>query len=290
LTRRELLALAGAAAAPAAEPIIDIHQHTNYTGRTDEALVAHQRAMGVTTTVLLPAGRKYGLAAGAGGNDTVVRVARQHPKEFVYFANELPDIPEADAEIRKYLKSGAIGIGEQKFAVAADSEHIAKIAAIAQEFRVPVLLHFEHGNYNLGLDKFHRILDKYPKVNFIGHAQTWWGNIDKNHDQTVMYPKTKVTAGGWTDRYLSDYPNMFGDLSAGSGLNSLLRDEDHAREFLTRHQNKLMYGSDCPDSDPKGEKCTGWKCLEALRRLAPNPAALRRILHDNAARIILRRV
>jgi predicted TIM-barrel fold metal-dependent hydrolase len=274
---------------PGAEPIIDIHQHTNYVGRTDQALVAHQRAMGITTTVLLPAGRKYGLAAGAGGNDTVVRVAKQHPKEFVFFANELPDIPEADGEIRKYLKTGAIGIGEQKFPVDADSVHIQKIATIAREFRIPVLLHFEHGRYNLGLDKFHKILDKYPNVNFIGHAQTWWGNIDRNHDQAVMYPKTEVTKGGWTDKYLSDYANMFGDLSAGSGLNSMLRDEDHARDFLNRHQDKLMYGSDCPDSDPKGEKCSGWKCLEALRRLTPNQKVLRKILHDNAARVILKR-
>ena len=39
------------------EPIIDIHQHTNYSGRTDEQLIAHQRAMGVSQTILLPAGR-----------------------------------------------------------------------------------------------------------------------------------------------------------------------------------------------------------------------------------------
>ena len=31
---------------------------------------------------------------------------------------------------------------------------------------------------------------------------------------------------GLTDRYLTDYPNMYGDLSATSGLNALTRDED----------------------------------------------------------------
>ena len=40
----------------AEEPIIDIHQHTDYMGRTDAQLIAHQKAMGVTTTILLPAG------------------------------------------------------------------------------------------------------------------------------------------------------------------------------------------------------------------------------------------
>ena len=28
------------------EPIIDIHQHTHYHGRTDEKMLSHQRAMG----------------------------------------------------------------------------------------------------------------------------------------------------------------------------------------------------------------------------------------------------
>ncbi len=88
-------------------------------------------------------------------------------------------------------------------------------------------------------------------MNFIGHAQTWWGNIDAKHDQKVMYPKGPVTPGGLTDRYLSDYPNMYGDLSAGSGKNAFDRDPEHAAAFLLRHQDKLMLGTDC--SDPVGE-------------------------------------
>ena len=60
----------------------------------------------------------------------------------------------------------------------------------------PVLMHFQHETYNLGYERFHKMLEKYPKVNFIGHAQTFWGNIDKNHVQSVMYPKGPVTPGG----------------------------------------------------------------------------------------------
>ena len=291
MNRREFV-LSAAAAGPLlaqdtpAERIIDIHQHTNYSGRSDDELVAHQRKLGVTTTILLPAGSKYGLAAQAGGNVTVVELARRYPKEFVYFANELPDIPEAAPVIRRYLKLGAIGIGEQKFKVDADSSHIEKIADIAKEFGVPVLLHFQHGEYNLGIDRFHRILEKYPAVNFIGHAQTWWGNIDKKHDQTIMYPKTPVTPGGLTDRYLSDYPNMYGDLSAGSGLNALLRDEEHARGFIARHRNKLLFGSDCSDRIGEGPKCSGSQCIAAIRRLSPDAKVVRQLLHDNAARVM----
>src|ERR1700694_3041158 len=115
------------------EDIIDIHQHTNYTGRSDAELIQHQREMGVTKTVLLPAGSKYGLAAGAGGNDTVVALARAHPQDYVYFANELPDIPETRPVLEKYLRLGAIGIGEQKFPVEADSKAIDLVASIAEE-------------------------------------------------------------------------------------------------------------------------------------------------------------
>ena len=286
LTRRAFVAgLAAPALLPAAEPILDIHQHTNYSGRSDAELIAHQRKMGVSKTILLPAGSKYGLAADAGGNDTVVAIARQLPKEYVYFANELPDIPEARDVLEKYLKMGAIGIGEQKFPVEVDSKHIDLIAGIAQEHRVPVLLHFEHEHYNFGIQNFHRVLDRHPKVNFIGHAQTWWGNIDKNHKQTEMYPKTPVTPGGITDRLLSDYANMYGDMSAGSGLNSMLRDEDQAREFLKRHQNKLLFGSDCNDRD-NGDKCLGLKIIAAIRKLAPDKKAERKILYGNASKMM----
>lgn len=270
----------------AAEPVIDTHQHTNYHRRKEEALVRHQRTMGITKTVLLPAGSKFGLAADVHGNDSVVALARRYPNEFFCFANELPDLPETRQVLEKYLKLGAIGIGEQKFRVDCDSKPMQLIAEIAQEFGVPVLMHFQHKAYNTGFERFHKMLEKFPKVNFIGHAQTWWGNIDRNHDQTVMYPKTKVTPGGITDRLLADYPNMYGDLSANSGLNSLLRDEEHTREFLVRHQDKLLYGSDCNDHNGKGEKCSGSKCQATVRRLAASKEVERKILYQNAKRLL----
>jgi predicted TIM-barrel fold metal-dependent hydrolase len=275
-----------AALAQTAEPVLDIHQHTNYSGRTDEQLRAHQRTMGIDQTVLLPAGSKYGLAAGCGGNDTVIALAKAYPKEFFFFANELPDIPETKPVLEKFLKAGAIGIGEQKFHVECDSKAMQLVADIARDHGVPVLMHFQHNVYNLGFERFHRMLEMYPTVNFIGHAQTWWGNIDKNHNQAVMYPKGPVTPGGITDRLLSDYANIYGDLSAGSGLNAFLRDEDHARDFLKRHQDKLVYGSDCNDRVGTGNACSGSQQLATVRRLAPDAQAIRKMLYTNVARLL----
>jgi predicted TIM-barrel fold metal-dependent hydrolase len=146
-------------------------------------------------------------------------------------------------------------------------------------------MHWQHTTYNSGFDRFHKMLEKFPKVTFIGHAQTWWANIDQNHqDQSLLYPKTKVTPGGMTDRYLADYPNLFGDLSAGSGHNALSRDEDHARDFLQRHQSKLMFGSDCADTLGQGAGCIGAGTMALIRKLASKEVG-RKLLFENARKV-----
>ncbi len=279
--------------------IIDDHQHTNYgegfkfpppPGRTNEALLAHQRAMGVRKTILLPSGSDYILGLQIGGNDSVVEMARQHPNEFAYFANEDPRLDGAQKTLEKYLKGGAIGIGEQKFPVACDSPAIQMVAEVAQEFGVPVLMHFEEDDgsslyANMHLERFHKILERFPKVIFLGHAQTWWANIDGNYKPGIQYPKGPVAPGGLSERLLSDYPNMVGDISAGSGLNALTRDEGHAREFLKKFQDKLTFGSDCSDTLGHGPNCIGWNIIQAIRRLAPEPAIAEKLLHGNTERI-----
>jgi predicted TIM-barrel fold metal-dependent hydrolase len=289
-----------AATAPStapAEPIIDIHQHTHYSGRTDEQLLAHQRRMGVTQTILLPAGmpverasthegKSNGLAAQCFGNESCIAVAREHAREYFFFANEVPDLTTAREEITKYLNLGALGIGEQKFNVDCDSPEMQALFELAAERGVPMLMHFQHEMYNKHFERFGKVVEKNPKTTFIGHAQTFWANVDKDHaDQTVLYPKTKVTPGGLTDQYLSQYPNLYADLSAGSGLNSLLRDEEQAKAFLDRHQDKILYGSDCSDIAGRGATCSGYQAIVAVRRLAPNKAAERKILYENAKKL-----
>lgn len=306
ITRRRFLTASSLALASApwtagsaesdSEPMIDIHQHPGFKGRTDKKVLAHQRRMGSTMSFILPAGtpvnlpsthdgKKNGLGAGCSPVEAAYRLAREHPKEMRFFANEVPDHPDAKKNLEKYLKLGAIGIGEQKFNLEIDSRPMLQIYDIAKEFEVPVLMHFQQEMYNHGIERLHKVLERYPSVNFIGHAQTFWGNIDKNHDPKAMYPTGKVTPGGITDRLLRDYPNMYGDHSAGSGLNGLLRDEDHAVGFLERRQDKLMFGSDCYDVLGAGPGCRGAALRKALVRLAPSKTILRKILHGNAARL-----
>ena len=311
LASPHLVCAAGPATPP--EPIIDIHQHTNYGGgrdkargyipilpapRSDADLVSHQRSLGVTKTILLPSGRSVsrpstlhgqanGLDSSCSGNDDCVAVARQHPGEFEFGANEVRDLDDAPRVIEQYLNLGAVVIGEQKFSVECDAPYMQKLYALAAAYRVPILMHWQTGSYNLGFERFHQMLAKYSNVTFIGHAQTWWANIDRaNVDNAKqLYPRGKVTPGGLTDRYLRDYPNMFGDLSAGSGLGAFNRDPEHARAFLERHQDKLMFGSDCIDVTGEPVKCSGARQLAQLRELAPTKAIERKLLFANAKRV-----
>ena len=147
-------------------------------------------------------------------------------------------------------------------------------------------MHWQFQMYDYGFERFYRMLEKYPRVSFIGYAQTWWANVDQNHrDQAVLYPKGPVTPGGLTERYLADYPNMFGDLSGGSGLNALTRDETFTPGFFERHQDKLMYGSDCNDHEGGGSQCQGAETIAVVRRFAPNHHIERKLLYGNAKRL-----
>lgn len=297
LTRREFLGAAASVAASAlptgqtgpGQPILDLHQHTKYSGRSDQELVAHQAYHHVTTTVLL-AGEGWMLSV-VGDNASCAALVKQYPDQFLRFAccdaaeSRTPDV------LRGNLRRGALGIGELKFHVAVDSPEMHRVYKLAEELNVPVLLHFEYETYNTGLERFPSILKAYPKVNFIGHAQTWWGNISAELDPLDLYPKGRVKPGGLTDHLLSDYPNIYGDLSADSGLNALTRDAEFARDFVRRHTHKLVWGSDCDCRDGEGggtqdRYCIAGRSLAALRELVPDQAAWRRIVYENGAALI----
>jgi predicted TIM-barrel fold metal-dependent hydrolase len=320
MTRREFLTVAVTAAAgsglkravaePPPDPIIDIHQHLAYggkrdqqglqigPGRSDAQLIEHQHNMGVSRTILLPSGSprnrpsthegfSNGLEATCAGNEECLAFAKAHRDEYDFGSNEVPDLENAPRIIGDYLKRGAIVIGEQKFGVECDSPQMQLLYQLAADYRVPILMHWQCGSYNYGYERFGKMLAKYPKTTFVGHAQTFWANIDANYkdDAKNLYPKGPVKPGGRTDRYLTDYPNFIGDLSADSGNNALTRDPDHARAFIERHQDQLVFGSDCSDLVGRGTVCTGWQTIQSIRELAPSKAIERKLLFENAKRI-----
>jgi predicted TIM-barrel fold metal-dependent hydrolase len=296
MKRRDFLlaapGVAAAALAPAQDseiPILDLHQHTRYNGRPDDRLLAHQQAHNVTTTVLL-AGEGW-MRSIVGGNRDCAAFEALHKQGYVRFTSSDPAESRTRDVLRGNIQRGALGVGEMKYLVAVDSPEMHRVYKLAEELAVPVLIHFEFEMYNTGIERFAAVLKQYPKVSFIGHAQTWWGNVSADLDPLEMYPKGPVKRGGLTDKLLAEYPNLYGDLSAGSGLNAITRDPDFGHDFVTRHWRKLVWGSDCDCHDGRGGGvrlgyCIAERSLATLREYVTDRAKLRRIVWENGAQLL----
>jgi predicted TIM-barrel fold metal-dependent hydrolase len=220
-----------------------------------------------------------------------------------WFASADITKPEAEELLRKAVKNGAIGFGELKSHVEAAGPELRRMYALAADLDIPVLVHFQEvphtpteGTFATGFKNFEAILKTYPKTRFIGHADAFWANVSADYANQEAYPAGKVKRGGVTDKLLGDYPNLFGDLAANSGNNALSRDPEFTEGFLGRHENKLIFGSDCGCKDGKGGgisqaanpaasrlagKCVARETLTLLKKTVSS-AAFKKLTWGNA--------
>jgi predicted TIM-barrel fold metal-dependent hydrolase len=275
-------------------PILDIHSHLR---QGLDANITHMEGCGVTKAVLLTRG------------DVVERVKAmqaKYPNRFVWSASTDITKPDAVEVLTKAVKDGAQGFGELKFHVEADGPELQRMYALAAELNVPILVHFQEvphfegeGVWSTGFKQFAAMLKKYPKTKFIGHADAFWANVSADYAEQESYPTGPIKRGGITDKLLGDYANLFGDMSANSGNNALSRDAEFTTDFLARHQNKLVFGSDCSCQDGHGAgtsqnnnppaarmrgKCVARETLTLLKRHT-KPAVFRKLTWENGHKL-----
>lgn len=301
MNRRQLLSAGVAAAIPILHaqddriwggPVLDVHLHL----RPDpERVYNHLKGSGETRAVLLG-----GRDSGGNAKESI----EAHPGRFVQFARADVTKPEAVAELTKGLKNGAIGFGEIKYHVALDGPEMRRIYAFAGEARVPVTIHFQEvphfdgeGVFNTGFPRLASMLKAYPRTTILGHADAFWANVSADVPKDVAYPSGRIKPGGLTDRWLAEFPNLYGDMSANSCNNCLYRDPDFMRGFLERHQDKLIFGNDCPCTDGHGTgvttdfvprtkgKCLARETLTLLKQLA-SPEVFKKITWTNGTRLL----
>jgi predicted TIM-barrel fold metal-dependent hydrolase len=276
-------------------PVVDTHLHLR---NSVDANHTHMAGCGVTHAVL---------RARDGAADQVAAIRAKYPGAFVWTASVDAAKPDAEALLSKAVKSGgAVGFGEIKSHVEADGPELRRLYALAGELGVTIMVHFQEvphyegeGVFATGFKRFEAILKAYPKTRFIGHADAFWANVSADYANDVDYPSGPIRRGGITDKLLGDYGNLYGDLSANSGNNALSRDADFTRDFLTRHQDKLLFGSDCACADGRGTgiaqqnnprasrlagKCVARETLSLLQR-STTPAVFRKLAWGNAARL-----
>jgi uncharacterized protein len=278
--------------------MIDFHQHIDHFGRSVEHLLRHQDVHGVAQSVVLPIDGTS-TPAERWPTETALEAAQQYPDRLIAFCHVDPRRSDALEAIRRYRARGAAGFGEQKVRIAVDAPEAQAIYRLCAELQMPVLLHLEYGAYNFNFEALGGMVERHPHTVFIGHGPAWWANIgaapprDPAAPDFASRPGGPVAPGGLTDRWLGQYPNLYADLSAGSGLNALQRDQAFAREFIARHQHKLLWATDCPCRDGAGDwgdvglqECFAAWSLPLLRALCPGPEVLDRITRLNARSVL----
>jgi predicted TIM-barrel fold metal-dependent hydrolase len=277
-------------------PVFDLHYHPKPEAA---ASLRHLDGAGVA---------KANLLTRAAAFDRVRAHQTAAPGRFIWFGSHDVTQPDAEQVLTKAIKDGAQGFGEMKFHAAADGPEYRRAYALAADLKVPILIHFQEvdhfpgeGTWATGYAKtFSKILEAFPKTTFIGHADAFWANVSADYRNEAAYPSGPIVRGGVTDKWLADYPNLFGDMAANSGNNAMSRDPVFTTDFLTRHQDKLIFGSDCACADGHGGgvsqgnnpaasrmagKCVARETLGLLKRLAP-PEVFRKITWGNAHRLL----
>ena len=306
MNRRQFLGMAAAAVAcshsPARAgaqngwggPVLDIHSHLR---QGPDANMVHMKGCGVTDAVLL---------ARASASEQIKAIQAKYPRRFVWAATADITKPDAVETLTKAVKDGAQGLGEIKFHVEADGPELRRMYALAAELNVPILVHFQEvphfegeGVFSTGFKRFEAMLKTYPKTTFIGHADAFWANVSADYANDAAYPSGPIKRGGVTDKLLGDYANLHGDLSANSGNNALSRDPEFTADFLSRHQNKLVFGSDCSCQDGHGGgvsqannpaamrlsgKCVARETLTLLKKHT-DPAVFRKLTWENGRKL-----
>jgi hypothetical protein len=150
--------------------------------------------------------------------------------------------------LRRYVDAGAKGMGEHKWGGRINDPRNIELLRACGELRMPVLFHLDNirNTDRPGLPGLEEVLQAVPGVVLIAHAPGWWASIsgDATQQDLGVYPKGPVSPGGAIDRLMEKYPNLYGDLSAGSGANAIQRDLQFGREFLIRRADRLLFGTD----------------------------------------------
>lgn len=254
------------------ERIVDCHFHER---ASEESMIAHLDGCGATSALML---------SFENSSARYRELHRRHPSRFIGWARgtgmgrvsgaEESGRPspfdmaqlvtagasrEVRAELRRLRRAGWKGFAESGAPTDVDGPEMDRLMALASELDVPVMMHFQKTGLpgepprpGRGFSHIEPLLRKYPRARLVGHASDFWGHIDARYVDGGAYLTGKVAPGGLVDRMLAEHPNLYADLGAPSCLLQVGRDPEFTSGFLHRHQDKLMFGSDCGCADGRG--------------------------------------
>ena len=253
--------------------VIDVHAHVlrwpvlkkfnnGLPFMSAEEQVRRMDEKGIDKAVILPL-TSADVAGEHQSMGEVFDICRLYPGRFIPFCDF--DVRRYDLDraerfrevLEQYMARGAKGVGELTCRVYWDDPRLWDLFTACEDLGLPVTFHTsppEAVTYGLidelGFPRFEQALQRFPGLRFFGHSASFWSEIsgDLTAGQKEGYPKTPITPGGTLIRLFRTYPNLCGDLSAGSGYNALTRDPAFTYEFLDEFQDRLMLGLDHTDA------------------------------------------
>lgn len=272
---------------------VDIHTHIGQEWGAKEKLDAkgllewmdlHQIAQAVVLPLVNPESWDYPITT-----DYVLRETKPYRDRLIPFCSIDPraimlGAKEKRDQLKKYQDAGCKGFGEHKPGVEmADPRNIELFQACA-DVGFPMLFHLDNSRNTdkPGLPGLEAVLKAVPNGIFIGHATGWWASISGGLQEGDLmgYPTGKVAPGGAVTRLFDTYPNLYGDLSAGSGSNALSRDPEFGRAFCIQYADRLLFGSDYL---APGQEVHQFEVLDEFKLPADVEA---KIFRDNARKLL----
>ena len=252
--------------------IIDVHAHvlrwpilkkTNSPRpfMSAEEQIRRMDEKGVDKAVILPLNSAETVSERQSMGE-ILDIVRLYPDRFVPFADI--DVRRADWRtqerfadvLAQYMEHGVKGIGELTSRVYWDDPRLWALFAACQDAGLPITFHTsppEAVTYGLidelGFPRLEQTLQQFPELVFFGHSSAFWSEISGDLTAATKegYSDTPIAPGGTLVRLLRQYPNLCGDISAGSGYNALTRDPAFTYEFVDEFQDRLLLGLDHTD-------------------------------------------
>lgn len=288
--------------------IIDIHNHPNWLNKTVDELVKNMDELGIEKTWLLsweipekdcwPDSLLTCVTLDPRASDIplwlVVEALKAYPDRFIGGWAPNPKDMHARGKLKAAVSMYNIKVvGELKFRIRYDDPDAIALYKLAGELGLPVLFHLEcsptlpsnHAKditswrawYGGDMEVVENMCKLCPQTKFIGHGPGFWWEISADEDEKKAgYPKGKIKEGGKLIEVLRRYPNLYCDISAGSGANALSRDPEFARSFVLEFQDRIMLGRDSH----------GREHLDILEQLDLPEDVMKKVLAENAEKIL----
>jgi predicted TIM-barrel fold metal-dependent hydrolase len=215
--------------------------------------------------------------------EEVLTICGQFPDRLIPFMNLDPRYLKNDATsdfgpiLEAYIELGCKGLGECMPNLPFDDPLCMNLFKHVEKAGLPLTFHIapQTGGFygfvdDVGLPRLETVLQAFPNLKFLGHSQPFWAEIGTNvvdNGERTAYPKGPVTPGR-VPELMRKYPNLLGDLSAGSGYGAISRDPEFGYEFMEEFQDRLFWGTDIANVPQELPIVEYFRTLKAEKRIS----------------------